>query len=161
MTEVCEAREVFGANSLTKIIVHCTGRDPPTTTTTLLKQLGYFLLQFVLALSEYCRREMWLVKYSSVGVFALSRMSSFHTEPPDPNYIPGMDCFGSPCACAHRCRRCYYVALMSYLVRKKHTFSQNKCSLKHFPNCICFPPVLVHVTNMTVEKQESAQPLYW
>lgn len=61
MTEVCEAREVFGANSLTKIIVHCTGRHPPpfpTTPTTLLKQLGYFLLQFVLALSEYCRREM-------------------------------------------------------------------------------------------------------
>lgn len=72
----------------------------------LLKQLGYFLLQFVLALSEYCRREIRLVKYNSAGVFALSRMSSFHTEAPGPNYIPGMDCFGSPCVCARRCRRC-------------------------------------------------------
>lgn len=68
--------------------------SPPSA---LLKQLGYFLLQFVLALSEYCRGEIWLVKYSSVGVFALSRMSSFHTEPPAPNFIPAMDYFGCMC----------------------------------------------------------------
>lgn len=72
-------------------------RAPPTPTPALLKQLGYFLQRFVLALSEYCSREIRAVKYSSVGAFALSRMSSFHTEPPAPNFIPGADYFGCMC----------------------------------------------------------------
>lgn len=143
MKEINEACEVLG---LIFNKDHCSLPRKPffSPPSALLKQLGYFLPQFVLALSEYCSRAIRLVKYSSVGAFALSRMSSFHAEAPGPNFIPGMDCFGCMCTQMQK----VFLGCFNELPGAE----QEQMLSQAFSNGVCFPLVPMHVTIITVER---------